>query len=360
MIVQCEKCESRFNLDESLLKEGGSKVRCSLCRHVFLAYPPQGAGSAGLREEGEEVQETVILDSPPDLDEAQAGDGDPGGPADQAVPEGEGEAVDDREPEPGRARDREGEVVPGLEGIKAVSPEGLLDTDEPEHDMDQAFDRASRIEEEVSDEDSGKKARSGPRPVVEMRMPGAAAEKGRRSRLLPVLLGIILLAGAAYASLYFFSPGTLHTLLPFHGPPAEKTQTDPGVRRLSFERVKGSFVDTEDGKQRFVIQGAVVNNYPEPRSFIRVSASILDDQGRRVMSRSVYAGNPFSRGDLVGRSMEYFEERGNRRRGEDNRNTAVPTGGKVPFTVVFQDLPENISEFTVEGVSSAPAGVNQP
>ena len=40
MVVQCENCRTIFNLDETLLKEGGSKVRCSLCKHLFTAYPP--------------------------------------------------------------------------------------------------------------------------------------------------------------------------------------------------------------------------------------------------------------------------------------------------------------------------------
>lgn len=40
MIITCKECSTRFNLDESLLKTGGSKVRCSSCKHVFTAFPP--------------------------------------------------------------------------------------------------------------------------------------------------------------------------------------------------------------------------------------------------------------------------------------------------------------------------------
>ncbi|MBF0411494.1 MAG: zinc-ribbon domain-containing protein [Desulfamplus sp.] len=39
MIITCEKCSTKFNLDESILKKEGSKVRCSSCRHVFKVYP---------------------------------------------------------------------------------------------------------------------------------------------------------------------------------------------------------------------------------------------------------------------------------------------------------------------------------
>jgi len=39
MIITCTKCSTRFNLDDSLVKEDGSKCRCSVCRHIFTAYP---------------------------------------------------------------------------------------------------------------------------------------------------------------------------------------------------------------------------------------------------------------------------------------------------------------------------------
>ncbi|MBW1754259.1 MAG: zinc-ribbon domain-containing protein [Deltaproteobacteria bacterium] len=41
MIITCEECQASFNLDESLLKPTGSKVRCSKCKKVFVAYPPE-------------------------------------------------------------------------------------------------------------------------------------------------------------------------------------------------------------------------------------------------------------------------------------------------------------------------------
>jgi predicted Zn finger-like uncharacterized protein len=41
MIITCKKCNANFNLDESLLKPTGSKVRCSKCKEIFTAYPPK-------------------------------------------------------------------------------------------------------------------------------------------------------------------------------------------------------------------------------------------------------------------------------------------------------------------------------
>ena len=36
MIVQCDECNAKFRLDDSKVKEGGTKVRCSKCKHIFI------------------------------------------------------------------------------------------------------------------------------------------------------------------------------------------------------------------------------------------------------------------------------------------------------------------------------------
>ena len=43
MIVVCEKCQSRFKLDESRIKAQHFKARCSRCHHVFSASKPAPA-----------------------------------------------------------------------------------------------------------------------------------------------------------------------------------------------------------------------------------------------------------------------------------------------------------------------------
>ncbi|MDL1983682.1 MAG: zinc-ribbon domain-containing protein [Deltaproteobacteria bacterium] len=63
MIITCNECDTRFNVDESLLKQTGSKVRCSKCKNVFLAYP--SSLSEELDKSGEvetESQETDLSD----------------------------------------------------------------------------------------------------------------------------------------------------------------------------------------------------------------------------------------------------------------------------------------------------------
>ena len=74
MIIPCENCNVRFNLDENLIKESGSKVRCSKCQHIFVAYKPASAEEEGLvpdvAEESAE-QPDVWAEQPPSSGEAE-------------------------------------------------------------------------------------------------------------------------------------------------------------------------------------------------------------------------------------------------------------------------------------------------
>lgn len=81
MIITCEKCSTRFNLDDSLLRPEGSKVRCSQCRHVFMAFPenrsvPESAPEAAAPPE----PETLGIEAVPDDDPAPDSPGAPDKP----------------------------------------------------------------------------------------------------------------------------------------------------------------------------------------------------------------------------------------------------------------------------------------
>lgn len=48
MIVQCDQCSSKFRLDDAKVKEGGAKVRCSKCKHIFVVQREASAEEADL------------------------------------------------------------------------------------------------------------------------------------------------------------------------------------------------------------------------------------------------------------------------------------------------------------------------
>ncbi len=73
MIVECENCHTKYNIDESRVKKEGSMVRCSLCKNIFIAQPPESAPfekeefsfkSQAEVKEDQEVDFEKLLDEP--------------------------------------------------------------------------------------------------------------------------------------------------------------------------------------------------------------------------------------------------------------------------------------------------------
>jgi predicted Zn finger-like uncharacterized protein len=62
MIITCQECDSRFVLDDKLIKPTGSKVRCSSCKHVFKVFPEAAAPSP---EEPQELTPEPAPAAPP-------------------------------------------------------------------------------------------------------------------------------------------------------------------------------------------------------------------------------------------------------------------------------------------------------
>jgi hypothetical protein len=213
-------------------------------------------------------------------------------------------------------------------------------------DLDEALGRSAKIEEEVIREDEDRKF------SLEMEdEPAAAKEEKPRSRLLTAALAVILIIVAGGAGLYFYAPGLLPISLPGAAQKAEVP--DIGVSGLSFGEVNGFFVQTLEGKQRFVISGKITNNYPHPRSFIMIAGALVDNKGQVLSKTNVYAGNSLTEKQLKEMPAEEVTRILKDRNGMEKRNLNLKSGGTVPFMVVFSDLPESMSEFTVEGVSSS-------
>jgi len=331
MIIQCQQCGSRFKLDEGLLREEGSKVRCSLCKVVFMAYPPgAGAGTGETRTEANQtLGETVTLDTPPTLDE----------------PRQEEPLLEDTfEAELAKALQEESET----KRIEAVSPDQIPEEEEEEL----RFDFEEGIKGAEVQRETGRKPQAPQKP--EKAVP-KKVKKGGVPKFLMIVLIIILLITGAVAALLYFAPEYVPDSLTSYVGVAEKTEVkDPGVRRLSFEAVTGKFHPSSKAGNLFCIQGTIVNGYPRSRSFIRVKGSLLDEKGLAVRQKVVFAGNTFTESELKDMTLEQITEGLANRAGKGNANVNVKAQGSVPFMIVFDNLPDNLSEFTVEAISSIP------
>ncbi len=350
MIIECMSCHAKFNLDENLLKEPGSKVRCSLCRHIFTALPSK-----------EEVQIEEAF--PEELEETErvateeiSKEEDLFSDFDKTPAEGiEEEEVIVQEGEEFGKEEEELETV-SVEDLSHLDS-GFVERMEGESvDVDEAMDRATKVEEEIiaqkelEREEEVKEAEElfKPRPVVKKRH--------RAGLWITILLIVFIVTGAVYA-LIRLKPDLLSEYLPFFKRPLSKEQAlDKGNQKLSFKDLKYSFVDSEKAGKLFVVKGLVINNYPDRRSFIRLRSTILDSKGKAIRGKTVYAGNQISDKELLSLSMEEIDNRLRNKLGKDKMNINIPPSSSIPLMIIFSNLPEDIIEYTVEPISSSPAG----
>jgi len=337
MIIECKQCGSKFKLDEGLLREEGSKVRCSVCKSLFRAYPPGMAPSAEENRKGvdQNLGRTVTLDSPPAFKEQSAG------PL----------LADSSEAGTAEVRQEWAE----MKRVEALSPDQI-----PEEEEELRFD----FEEDIERGPEADRARSTePKGTTEIKLeaPEQAEKtapkrkpKGSFARVLTTVLIIVLLLTGAGVALFYFAPESIpSSLTSYLGVAGKPEVKDPGVRRLSFKAVSGKFYSSSKAGNLFFIQGMVFNNYPGSRSFIRVKASLLDEKGSAVKQKLAFAGNTFSENELKDLYLDQINQSLANRTGKGNINVNVKPQASVPFMIVFEELPENLSEFTVEAVSSA-------
>ena len=292
MIITCEKCDSKFNLDENLLNENGSKVRCSVCKNIFMVMPPEPEEEDSIDPS---LEETVDLDSPPIFGDEEESDYD--------------DEIDDK-------------------------------------DFDKAFEDALNediTQDEIEEEDE--------KPEVE---PPKVKKKHRRPGLILIIIitAFVLILGAL--SVYLFAPGLLPDGLSGMQSPEEADITDTGNRRLDIVDVEGNFFSTDKIGQLYIIKGKIINNYPKSRSHILIKATIEDEKRNPVDRKLAYAGNIFTEHELKDISIEEIEKRLKNKSGINNSNINVAPKDSVPFMIIFYNLPDSISDYVVETVSSTP------
>ena len=336
MLLECEQCRSRFNLDDSLLAKEGSRVRCTVCRHTFVAYPAESEPPeepATQEEAEEELEETVALDSTPVDEERETAYGEVAGEKD--FEEAFSESLD--------------------EEFETVSLDEMTEPDEEEEAGEEAFEEAAAISDGTAAEEHEPREEATTDERPEAVEPAPSEMKPRWPRPLPVVLVLLVLVLGGSVAIFFFAPHLIPDSLSVLKPAKRQEITDLGVRRLSFQEVNGFFVQSDKAGQLFVVRGKVSNNYPKSRSFIFIKGSLLDDRGQVVQTNLVYAGNTLTDEEMKTMSLEEINKGLKNQYGKGRMNLNIQPDASVPFMIVFGNLPDNLSEFTVEAVKSSPA-----
>jgi len=130
-------------------------------------------------------------------------------------------------------------------------------------------------------------------------------------------------------------------------------QSDSPSIRLN-PQTQAFFIENVNVGQILVVQGETINDSKSPVSFILLEGRVIGVNGKALLSQRFYAGNLFTKEELAQLPVDKIQERMMRREGESLSNVRVKPGDKVPFMVVFYNLPpiDELSDYAVEFVSA--------
>lgn len=194
------------------------------------------------------------------------------------------------------------------------------------------------------------------------------ARKEKKSSPFLVWIGLlvflIVLGGAGYWYYIQFPTG--------HKPPQlSDEELAQRVSMLTMRNVRQYYVQNEKVGKVCVIVGDVRNEFPQPKALIRVEAAIYDKDKKPLAVKQQLAGSQLSLFQLqvLGeKEMESFLQSST---DIYIRNSNVPTGGEVPFMVLFYAPSDAVAEFGVRivgvedvapqpGMTPAPAAPAAP
>lgn len=167
-------------------------------------------------------------------------------------------------------------------------------------------------------------------------------KKGSKGRSIAIVVLLLCLIGGAGGAWWYFKMYT-----PAKQVAVPEISLEKKVEMLTMRNVRQYYVNNEKIGQIFVIEGKVVNEFPEPKELIEVEATLYDMDKKALVTKKQLAGTSLSLFQLqvLGeKELETFL--GNKIEILSN-NTNIATGGEVPFMVLFYAPPQGVAEFGV-------------
>ena len=386
MIITCNECNTHFNLDESLLQQTGSKVRCSKCKNVFLAYPSSLSEEPDKSSEVETELEAVITDEEIESGEQYKVEEELEGielTTDEAFeentkvkekPEEAGLELElDLEPEIDETQ-AETEVELELESGDKTDSE-ISAKEEPE-EIEIAKETETKIEESkqedidqdktpgkytmgfLPDEQEAEKEikpvdRAEKGTLTEESKPQKVAAKKRISTPVLLLLFATLLISGAYGTYVLLDSVGIN--IPFVSALLKPEVQDAGNLKIYTSDINNKFVENSKIGKLLVITGKAKNGYSNARSYISITGKLYTKGKILSKTKTVYCGTVLSELDLINMDLDSINNRLSNRFGDNKSNVKVKVGAIIPFMVVFADFPENPDEFTIEVAGSFPS-----
>ncbi|MCK5825836.1 MAG: zinc-ribbon domain-containing protein [Desulfuromusa sp.] len=348
MIIVCPECSTKFDIDSDRIPDGGAKVRCARCKHVFRAEKPLDLESKHPEEIDFSAEEPVTnstieeTSSRENLNEPIADDSNFSYDKFQEL---DSEATNEETFTFGAETETKNEDITLTE-----SPEEL-DTIEK---IFMAKNDNPVPPETVAEEDVVNKTTTNMEPLAEARVASQPVEKKKGGpissiiRILLLLILVILIIGGVFV--YINGPDQLNqTIQQIFG---QQTNRSVQTGQITLSELEGKFIKNEHDGDLFLIHGEAINNFSQPRAAIQVKGVIFDQNGKPLLQKTVFCGNPISLQEIQTLSFIELEKIMGNQFGKDLSNMKIDSKKAIPFDIVFKDLPQNLSEFSVKVTSS--------
>jgi predicted Zn finger-like uncharacterized protein len=290
LIIQCERCETKYTFDESSVEGEGFWVRCTRCDNVFFQENPISDSTpplVDLVEPEEEEDEQVLDDLSVIIDEIERGD--------------------------------EGGVSEKIEDIYA-----------PE-------EREDHPEETITLKK--KKVLWSPLELI--------------AYLIVVILVVVGVYMWLFPDLGMKVIDKIITLPALERIVGTKEVSQGGgvdVEKSAIEitDIEERYIENWVIGNILVVEGIVVNNNDYSVSKLKVRGKVLNETGGSIMEAESYCGTIISDEELSNLTEIEIRQELSNPYGNGFPNKDIPYGGKIPFMLVFTNPAEGASEFTVE------------
>jgi predicted Zn finger-like uncharacterized protein len=185
--------------------------------------------------------------------------------------------------------------------------------------------------------------------------PGRSAAKlstrKKRRNLASLLLWavaiLLMVAGGIWAIRAYF-PAI------FTSSPADTAKGAPKDAARSaitiLDTVQAYFLHNQQIGQVFVVEGQIRNDAPNPVSFVLLEGKLFTVDNKLYQSQKFYAANTITREELTRLTLAELQNRMMNREGKDLQNVHVQPQAKIPYLVVFHNLPglNQLTDYSIE------------
>ncbi len=319
MIVICEKCLTQFNIDESILDKRGSKVRCNICKNIFIIYPSfkKKFNNKDKEEKIEYLEKNLSF---PEFNELLGKE-----------KQGFTTKINIR-------KNQKKDIKETINLCKQKSPPNKINNQIDNQNFPTTNYHSKQILITKFIYDFWKKS-----------------AKKNNFIFLFLLINILItgyiiciIQGINIPYISSIKIQSLNKNMTF------KVAAESSDIKLILNQksVKSRFVINSSAEKLFVITGDVINKSKIPCSNIKVKGTLLTKNKIKVKKKTVFCGNLISQEKIETLEISTINSILSRKTGNNNSNINIKSGDSIPFMIVFSELPENLGNFTINVVKS--------